>query len=183
MEDNVRAQLALTITLFHWGLHAWVTYALVGLLLALLTYRQGLPMTIKSAFYPLIGERIYGWMGDLVDVLSVITTLFGICTSLGLGVLQLNTGLRLFSPVIKEDTTSQIIIIWVITVISTVSCVSPQCSLRLATQSHMFESLHFHMHVWALLLVTTFQFIMFVHMCSPTSMILVGPFSCCSYFQ
>jgi choline-glycine betaine transporter len=95
------------------------------MLLALLCYRQGLPMSMKSCFYPLIGERIYGWMGDFVDILSVITTLFGVCTSLGLGVLQLNTGLNLFNPNIKEDTTSQVIIIWCITAIATISVVRP----------------------------------------------------------
>mmetsp|Transcript_15818 Transcript_15818/g.40175 ORF Transcript_15818/g.40175 Transcript_15818/m.40175 type:complete len:652 (+) Transcript_15818:403-2358(+) len=123
-DDNTRAQLALNQTLFHWGVHAWVVYALVGLLLGLLCYRQGLPMSMKSCFYPLIGERIYGWMGDLVDVLSVITTLFGVCTSLGLGVLQLNKGLSLFAPSIAEGTTTQIVIIWIITTLATISAVS-----------------------------------------------------------
>lgn len=96
----------------------------MGLLLGLLCYRQGLPMSMKSCFYPLIGERIYGWMGDFVDVLSVITTLFGVCTSLGLGVLQLNTGLNLFNSNIEEGTNSQIVIIWSITAIATLSVVS-----------------------------------------------------------
>jgi len=123
-EDNVRAQLALNQTLFHWGVHAWVVYALIGLLLGMLCYRQGLPMTMKSCFYPLIGERIYGWLGDLIDVLSVVTTLFGVCTSLGLGVLQLNSGLNLFNPDIPENETTQVITIWVITCIATFSVVS-----------------------------------------------------------
>ena len=123
-EDNMRATLALNQTLFHWGIHAWVVYALVGMLLALLCYRQGLPMSMKSCFYPLIGDRIYGWIGDFIDILSVVTTLFGVCTSLGLGVLQLNTGLTLFNPNIPENTTTQVIIIWTITAIATISVVS-----------------------------------------------------------
>ena len=67
-------------------------YVVVGLLLAFTTYRKGMKMTMKSCFYPLLGDRIFGWIGDFIDILSIITTLFGVCTSLGLGVMQINAG-------------------------------------------------------------------------------------------
>jgi len=94
MSDNQRAQEAMNLTFYHWGLHGWVCYAVVGLLLGILHFRKGLPMTMKSCFFPLIGERIYGFTGDAIDVLSVVCTTFGVCTSLGLGTMQINEGLK-----------------------------------------------------------------------------------------
>lgn len=84
----------MNLTFFHWGIHGWIVYVVVGLLMAFVCYRQGLPMTIRSCFYPLIGDKIYGWMGDVIDVLSICGTMFGVCTSLGLGAIQLNAGKR-----------------------------------------------------------------------------------------
>ena len=81
------------ITYFHWGIHGWIPYVLIGALMGLLSYRRGLPMTMRSCFYPLWGKQIEGWRGDIVDILSIMCTLFGVCTSLGLGVRQLNRGL------------------------------------------------------------------------------------------
>ena len=78
-------------------------YCLVGLLLGLLAYREDLPMTMKSCFYPLIGDRIFGWMGDVIDVVSIMSTLFGVCTSLGLGARQLNFGLSIITSEIPSD--------------------------------------------------------------------------------
>ena len=85
------------------GIHGWIVYCLVGLLLGLLAYREGLPMTMKSCFYPLIGDRIFGWMGDVIDVVSIMSTLFGVCTSLGLGARQLNFGLSIITSEIASD--------------------------------------------------------------------------------
>eukprot|EP00095_Tigriopus_kingsejongensis_P000207 maker-scaffold41_size498431-snap-gene-3.31 protein:Tk00207 transcript:maker-scaffold41_size498431-snap-gene-3.31-mRNA-1 annotation:"glycine betaine transporter -like" len=125
MPDNTVAQIAINLTLFHWGIHGWIVYSLVGLLLALLSYREGLPMTMKSCFYPLLGDRVFGWIGDLIDVISIITTLFGVCTSLGLGTRQLNVGLTMLnSNISPDDTTIQVIIIWCITAVATMSTVS-----------------------------------------------------------
>ena len=91
------------------GIHGWIVYSLVGLLLGLMAYRENLPMTMKSCFYPLIGDRIFGWMGDLIDVVSIMTTLFGVCTSLGLGTRQLNAGLNMInSDIPADDTTIQV---------------------------------------------------------------------------
>lgn len=123
--DNQRAQDAMNITLFHWGLHAWVVYVIVGLLLAYVSHRHGRPMTVRSCFYPLIGDNVYGLAGDLIDTLSVVGTMFGVCTSLGLGVITLNSGLhRLSSNIEDNNQTARIVIIWVITAMATISVVS-----------------------------------------------------------
>ena len=96
----------------------------VGLLLAFVGYRKGLPMTIRSCFYPIIGEKIYGWMGDAVDIFSVVCTMFGVCTSLGVGVMQINNGFKRLNPNIEFSVTNQIIIIWSVTACATASVVS-----------------------------------------------------------
>jgi choline/glycine/proline betaine transport protein len=85
---------AMTLTYFHWGLHAWAIYAIVALLLGYFSFRHGLPLTMRSAFYPLIGERIYGPIGAAIDVFAIVCTACGIATSLGLGVVQINSGLQ-----------------------------------------------------------------------------------------
>jgi choline/glycine/proline betaine transport protein len=92
--DVAAAREAMKITFFHWGLHAWAIYAIVGLMLAFFCYRHGLPLTLRSALYPLIGERIYGPIGHAVDVFAILGTVFGVATSLGLGVAQINSGLH-----------------------------------------------------------------------------------------
>ncbi|GAA5186800.1 choline BCCT transporter BetT [Ferrimonas gelatinilytica] len=88
------AREALVLTFFHWGLHGWAIYALVALMLAFFAYRHNLPLTLRSALYPLIGERIYGPIGHAVDIFAIISTIFGVATSLGYGVLQINAGLN-----------------------------------------------------------------------------------------
>ncbi|MBN7796806.1 BCCT family transporter [Parahaliea mediterranea] len=88
------AREAMRITYFHWGIHAWAIYAVVALSLAYFSFRQGLPLTIRSALYPIIGERIHGPIGHTVDVFAVLGTLFGVATSLGFGVIQVNSGLN-----------------------------------------------------------------------------------------
>ncbi len=85
---------SMKLTYFHWGLHAWAIYAIVALVLAYFAYRHNLPLTLRSAFYPLIGERIYGPIGAAVDVFAIVCTTCGVATSLGLGVLQINSGLN-----------------------------------------------------------------------------------------
>ena len=122
--DNQQAQDAMNLTFFHWGIHGWIVYVVVGLLLAFVCYRQGLPMTIRSCFYPLIGDKVYGWMGDVIDILSVVGTMFGVCTSLGLGAMQLNTGIHRINKDIALSSTNQIIIIWCVTACATVSVIT-----------------------------------------------------------
>jgi len=117
------AQAAMGITYFHWGIHPWGIYAIVGLGLAFFAYNRGLPLTIRSIFYPLLGNRIYGFWGNLIDVLSVLATLMGLATSLGLGVKQVNAGLN-FLFGFQISTTSQVILIAVITGFATLSVMS-----------------------------------------------------------
>ena len=112
------------MTLFHWGIHGWIVYVVVGLLLAFVGFRKGLPMTVRSCFYPLIGDKIYGWMGDAVDIFSVVCTMFGVCTSLGVGVMQMNGGFKRLNPSIDYSVKNQIIIIWAVTACATASVVS-----------------------------------------------------------
>lgn len=117
------AKQAMRLTFFHWGLHAWAIYAIVALILAFFSYRHGLPLTLRSALYPIIGDRIYGPIGHAVDIFAVIGTVFGVATSLGYGVLQVNAGLNhLFGLPINE--TTQVILIVLITALATLSVVS-----------------------------------------------------------
>jgi choline/glycine/proline betaine transport protein len=114
------ARTAMEISYFHWGLHAWAVYAVIGLSLAYFSYRHGLPLTMRSALYPIIGDRIYGPIGNAVDIFAVIGTLFGVATSLGLGVLQVNAG---FAHVLgwPMDFWVQLPLIVVITGMATIS--------------------------------------------------------------
>src|SRR5699024_9998706 len=84
---------AMAQTFLHWGLHPWAVYAVIGLALAYAIHRRGRPVSIRWALEPLLGKRVNSWMGDLIDTLTIIGTLFGIATSLGLGVKQISTGL------------------------------------------------------------------------------------------
>lgn len=113
-------QEAMKMTFFHWGLHAWAIYAIVALVLAYFSYRHNLPLTLRSALYPLIGEKIYKWPGHLVDIFAVVSTVFGIATSLGLGASQVNAGFGYLFD-IDVSTTNQIIIMCVITALAVVS--------------------------------------------------------------
>ena len=117
------AQAAMGVTYFHWGLHPWAVYAIVGLGLAFFAYNRGLPLTMRSVFYPLLGNKIYGFWGNLIDVLSVLATLVGLATSLGLGVKQINAGLNsLFG--VGISTTTQVTLITVITAVAALSVMS-----------------------------------------------------------
>jgi choline/glycine/proline betaine transport protein len=114
---------AMEITFFHWGLQAWSVYIVVGLSLAYFSFRHGLPLSVRSALYPLIGDRIYGPIGHAVDIFAVLGTMFGVATSLGLGVMQVNAGLN-FLFGIEVSTTVQIALIVGITGMATVSVVA-----------------------------------------------------------
>ena len=117
------AQVAIRLTLFHWGLHGWAVYVLVGLTLAYFTYRKGLPLAMRSGLYPLIGEKIYGPYGHAADLLAVFGTVFGLATSLGLGATAVNAGFdRLFG--FELSVTNQLVLIGVISVAGTLSAVS-----------------------------------------------------------
>jgi BCCT family betaine/carnitine transporter len=113
-------RLGMAATIFHWGLHPWAIYATVALALALFTYNKGLPLTIRSAFYPIFGDRIWGWPGHIIDILAVFATLFGLATSLGFGATQANAGLNeLFGVPIGN--TTEVILISAITAVALIS--------------------------------------------------------------
>ncbi|HAE63124.1 MAG TPA: glycine/betaine ABC transporter [Eubacteriaceae bacterium] len=116
------AQAAMATTFFHWGIHPWAIYSIVGLGLAFFAYNRGLPLTIRSVFYPLIGNKIYGFWGNTIDVLSVLATLTGLATSLGLGVAQVNAGLNFLFGV-SISTGIQVALIIGITGLATASVV------------------------------------------------------------
>lgn len=116
------AERAIEIAFFHWGLHAWGVYAVMGLAIAWFGHREGLPLSVRSTLAPLIGDRIHGGVGHAVDVLAVFGTLFGLATSLGLGAMQVNAGLaRLFG--IPQTVGVQIALIAFITACATTSLV------------------------------------------------------------
>lgn len=116
------ARVAMDLTFLHWGLHPWAVYALVGLSLAFFCFNRGLPLSIRSAFHPLFGDRIYGPLGNVVDIMATVATLFGVATSLGLGVQQVNAGLsHLFG--IPQEAWVQVLLIAGITAIATWSVV------------------------------------------------------------
>lgn len=117
------AREAMSITFFHWGIHAWAIYAVIGLSLAYFSFRHNLPLTIRSALYPLIGNRIRGPIGHMVDIFAVLGTMFGVATSLGLGVLQVNSGLNYLFD-IPQDAVVQLILIAIITGCATMSVVA-----------------------------------------------------------
>ena len=118
------AREAMKLTFFHWGLHAWAVYAIVALILAFFSYRHNLPLTLRSALYPLIGEKINGPVGHAVDVFAVVGTLFGVATSLGYGVLQVNAGLSHVFPMIPVSKVTQVVLIVAITALATLSVFS-----------------------------------------------------------
>lgn len=93
-DSDAARKLGMASTILHWGLHPWAIYAVLALALGVFSYNKGLPLTIRSAFYPLFGERVWGWIGHIIDILAVFATLFGLATSLGLGAKQANSGLN-----------------------------------------------------------------------------------------
>ncbi len=95
-EGNIAeaSRLGMAATIFHWGMHPWAIYAVVALALALFSYNKGLPLTLRSCFYPIFGERVWGWPGHVIDILAVLATVFGLATSLGIGAQQASAGLN-----------------------------------------------------------------------------------------
>ncbi|WP_289084315.1 BCCT family transporter [uncultured Sulfitobacter sp.] len=120
--ENVEAARAmgLAATFYHWGLHGWAVYAIMALALALFTYNKGLPFSIRSCFYPILGERVWGWSGHIIDILAVFATLFGLATSLGLGAQQANAGFN-FAFGLEISTNVQVIIIILVTAVALIS--------------------------------------------------------------
>lgn len=153
------AHQAMAFTFMHWGLHSWSIYALIGLALAFFSFNKGLPLSIRTIFYPILGDKINGGWGHLVDILATISTLFGVATSLGFGVQQINAGLcHVFG--IEQSIGVQIVLIVVITTIATISVVK-------GLDSGIRKLSELNIRLAMLLLV-------FVFICGPTMFILNG---------
>jgi choline-glycine betaine transporter len=117
--------MAMFVTFLHWGLHGWATYILVALTLGVVHYRLGRPLTLRSAFYPIVGDYVNGLFGDLIDSMSIACTTFGLCTSLGLGASSINTILhRMSASIPDDDDNTKSAIIWGITALTTGALVS-----------------------------------------------------------
>lgn len=122
-DAEAASRLAMAATVFHWSLHPWAIYAILALGLALFSFNKGLPLTVRSLFYPLLGERVWGWPGHIVDILAVLATLFGLATSLGFGAAQASAGLNFLFDVPLGNNT-QILLVIGITAIALMSVVA-----------------------------------------------------------
>ncbi|WP_339463296.1 BCCT family transporter [Pseudomonas sp. EA_105y_Pfl2_R69] len=160
-DAKAAASLSMAATIFHWGLHPWAIYAIVALALALFSFNKGLPMSIRSIFYPLLGERVWGWPGHLIDILAVLATLFGLATSLGLGAQQAAAGLEYLFGITANDT-SKVLLVIGITIIAL-------CSVMAGLDKGVKRLSEFNM-VLALLLL------LFIIIVGPTLAILTGFF-------
>jgi BCCT family betaine/carnitine transporter len=114
------ATAGIAATVFHWGLHGWAIYGVVGLALGFFAYNRGLPLTIRSVFHPLLGDRVWGWPGHIIDTFAIFAGLFGLATSLGLGVQQVTSGLNYLFKVPANNMTMVVLIV-VITAIALIS--------------------------------------------------------------
>lgn len=119
-----RAKDAQLFTFFHWGIHAWAIYGIVGLSLSYFTYRYRLPLSLRSCFYPLLKDKIKGRWGNTIDVFALCSTFFGITTTLGFGVVQINSGLESLGIVPETSFTNQIVIVLVLVTLAVISSVS-----------------------------------------------------------
>ena len=121
-DEMAARRLGMAATIFHWGLHPWGIYAVVALALSLFAYNKGLPLTMRSVFYPIFGERIWGWPGHVIDVLAVFATIFGLATSLGFGAEQATAGLNFLFGIPNSNLT-KVVLILCITGVATMSVV------------------------------------------------------------
>ncbi len=155
-------RLGMAATIFHWGLHPWAIYAVVALALALFSFNKGLPLTMRSVFYPILGERIWGWPGHLIDILAVFATIFGLATSLGFGAEQATAGLNFLFD-IPATATTKIVLILIITAIATFSVVAGvDKGVKRLSEINM---------------VLAFALMIFVILVGPTMSILTGFFA------
>lgn len=128
---------AMKMTFFHWGVHAWAIYAIVALILAYFSFRNNLPLTLRSALYPIIGDKVHGWAGHWVDIIAVVSTIFGVATSLGLGAAQINAGLA-YIVGIEVNVTNQIWLMIAVIAIATISVVSGlDKGIKILSQTNM----------------------------------------------
>ncbi|MEZ5707099.1 MAG: BCCT family transporter [Burkholderiaceae bacterium] len=155
-------RLAMAATIFHWGLHPWAIYAILALGLALFSFNKGLPLTIRSVFYPLLGERIWGWPGHVIDILAVLATMFGLATSLGLGASQAAAGLNYLFDIPLGNTTQIVLVIGITAIALTSVLAGLDAGVKRLSEINM---------VLAILLL------LFVIAVGPTLAIMTGFFS------
>ncbi|MFN4061871.1 MAG: BCCT family transporter [Paracoccus hibiscisoli] len=160
-DPEAARRLGMAATIFHWGLHPWAIYAVVALALGLFAYNKGLPLTLRSVFYPIFGERIWGWPGHVIDILAVLATIFGLATSLGLGAEQATAGLSYLFGFANTDMTKVILIVLITMVAG--------CSVVLGVEKGVKRLSELNMILAILLLV-------FVILVGPTVVILSGFF-------
>lgn len=154
-------RLAMAATIYHWALHPWAIYAIVSLSLALFAFNKGLPLTLRSIFYPIFGERVWGWPGHVIDILAIFATLFGLAASLGVGAQQANAGLH-FLFGMPATTPAMILLIVLITAMATFSVVAGMDKgVKLLSQINM---------------ALAFLLLVFVIAVGPTHQILTGFF-------
>ncbi|MDZ7749765.1 MAG: BCCT family transporter [Halofilum sp. (in: g-proteobacteria)] len=160
--DQAAAQrLGFAATIYHWGLHPWAIYAVVALALALFSFNKGLPLTMRSIFYPILGENVWRWPGDVIDILAVFATLFGLVTSLGIGANQASAGLDFLFGIPSTDVTMVLLIIGITLVALT--------SVLLGVDKGVQRLSQINMGLAALLLL-------FVIIVGPTLLIFTGFF-------
>ncbi|MCH8536476.1 MAG: BCCT family transporter [Alkalimonas sp.] len=162
-------RLGMAATIYHWALHPWAIYAILALGLALFSYNKGLPLTMRSVFYPLLGERVWGWPGHIIDILAVFATLFGLATSLGLGASQASAGLNYLFDM-PEGAAMQVLLVIGITLIALVSVLA-------GLEAGVKRLSEINMTLAAILML-------FVIIAGPTIAIMTGFFSnLAAYFQ
>ena len=162
-------RLGMAATIYHWALHPWAIYAVLALGLAIFSFNKGLPLTVRSIFYPLLGERIWGWPGHVIDILAIIATMFGLATSLGFGAAQASAGLNFLFDV-PTGTTTEMVLVVIITAIATISVIA-------GLDAGVKRLSEINMVLAALLLL-------FIIIIGPTLMILSGFFlNLGAYFQ
>lgn len=160
-DRQAAARLGMAATIFHWGLHPWAIYAVVALALALFSFNKGLPLTMRSIFYPLLGERVWGWPGHIIDMLAVFATLFGLATSLGIGASQASAGLNYLFDM-PEGNVSMVLLITGITLVATLSILAGvDKGVKRLSQVNM---------------ALAFLLLLFVVIVGPTVLILTGFF-------
>ncbi|MFE6859644.1 BCCT family transporter [Nocardia sp. NPDC057668] len=133
-----RADAAMVQTFLHWGIHPWAIYVVVGLAIGYSIHRKGRPVSIRWSLESLVGDRIRGWRGDVIDIVAVIGTVFGVATSLGLGILQISAGLNYQGWLHEPGKGLQVVLILVVTTLATISVVTGvDKGIKLLSQANM----------------------------------------------
>nr|WP_243760657.1 BCCT family transporter [Aestuariicella hydrocarbonica] len=161
-DPQAALNLGMAATIYHWGLHPWAIYAIVALSLSIFSFNKGLPLTIRSIFYPILGERVWGWPGHVIDILAVFATLFGLATSLGIGAQQAAAGLDHLFGLGAGDLT----LVLLITGISAIAIVSIVAGVDKGVK-----------RLSEINMVLAFALLMFVVVVGPTLLILTSFFT------